>query len=233
MALVTAETLAGIELFRVLPLADRKALAERCHAHQYRAKQQIVSRADKSTDVYFIVGGLVRVTTYSASGREVMFRDLNAGTMFGHVSAVDGGPRSASVVAVKDSFVASMPAKVFQEVLRAYPDLAVAVLKELARLVRLLSERVVDMSTLGVKNRIHAELLRLALAGRREDNIAVISPIPTHSEIASRISTHREAVTRELKRLGQRGLVERRRGALVVGDLARLRQLVEDVRGEH
>lgn len=232
MVQVTAETLGGIELLRLLPLARRKVLAERCQAHQYKARQEIVSRADASTDVYCVVSGQVRVTTYSASDKEVMFRDLDAGTMFGHVSAIDGGPRSASVVAVKDSFLVSIPADVFQELLRAYPDLAVAVLKELGRLVRLLSERVVDMSTLGVKNRIHAELLRLALKGRRDDNSAVIAPIPTHSEIASRISTHREAVTRELKRLEQQGLVERRRGALVVNDLERLRRLVEDVRGE-
>ncbi len=232
MAQVTAETLGGIKLFGALPLADRKVLAGRCRAHQYQAKQEILSRARQSTDVYFVVSGLVRVTTYSVSGKEVMFRDLDAGAMFGHVSAIDGGPRSADVVAVRDSFLVSLSATVFQEILRSHPDLAVAAFKELARLVRLLSERVVDMSTLGVKNRIHAELLRLALEGEKEGNTAVISPIPTHAEIASRVSTHREAVTRELNRLARVGLVERRSTELVVTDLARLQRMVEDVRGE-
>ncbi len=229
MAELTAETLAGIQLFRHLPAEDRKALADRCHAHRYAAKQEIVSHAEESSDVYFIVSGQVRATIYSVGGREVAFRDLGAGDMFGDLSAIDGKPRSASVVAVADSFVISMTAKAFREVLEAYPSVAMAALLELVDLVRGLCERVIEMSTLGVKNRIHAELLRLAQRKMKDGKTAVLSPAPTHADIASRVSTHREAVTRELNHLAQIGLLERRTGALVVTDVPGLAHMVEEV----
>lgn len=229
----TAETLSGIEFFRGLGRDDRQALASRCHAHRYVAKQQIVSHADESTDVYFIVSGQVRVTIYSVSGKEVTFRDLGAGEMFGDLAAIDGKPRSATVVTLTDSFVISMAADVFQDILRDYPSVGIAALQELTGLVRALCERVVELSTLGVKNRIHAELLRLAQKNMKDNNTAVISPAPTHADIASHISTHREAVTRELSHLAHTGVLERRSGMLVINDVAQLTRMVEEVLGEH
>ncbi len=122
-----------------------------------------------------------------------------------------------------------MPAGVFWQVLRDHPEVSARILKQLATLTRNLSERVFEFSALGVKNRIHAELLRLARDHGGDGNSAIISPAPTHAEIASRVSTHREAVTRELNALARDGLFERRGGALVVSDIARLARLVEKV----
>lgn len=233
MAELTAETLAGVRLFRHLPAEERKALAGRCQAHRYAAKQQIVCHAEESTDVYFIVSGQVRATIYSVGGREVAFRDLGSGEMFGDLSAIDGKPRSANIVALADSFIVSMTAEAFREVLQTHPALAMAALQELVDLVRGLCERVIEMSTLGVKNRIHAELLRLAQREMKDGKTAVISPAPTHADIASRVSTHREAVTRELNHLAHIGLLERRTGALCVTDVPTLARMVEEVRHQH
>jgi predicted transcriptional regulator len=59
-----------------------------------------------------------------------------------------------------------------------------------------------------------------------------IVPAPTHAEIANRVGTHREAVTRELNRLLQIGIIERRRDSLLVKDVDRLAQMVHDATGE-
>ncbi|MDX1485398.1 MAG: helix-turn-helix domain-containing protein, partial [Alphaproteobacteria bacterium] len=91
---------------------------------------------------------------------------------------------------------------------------------------------VFEFSTLAVKNRIHAELLRLARRSGIEGNRASLSPAPTHSEIASRVSTHREAVTRELNAMAKDGLIARSGGGLVVTDVERLAEMVEEVTGE-
>jgi CRP-like cAMP-binding protein len=104
-------------------------------------------------------------------------------------------------------------------------------LLQLASLVRGLTERVIDLSTLGVQNRIHAELLRLAREAGVTGNTARIDPAPKHSDVASRVSTYREQVTRELSALVKAGILERGEHALVIRDLARLERLVEDVRG--
>src|SRR3546814_6727654 len=94
-----------------------------------------------------------------------------------------------------------------------------ALLTSLIGTVRTLSERIFEFSTLAVKNRIHSELLRLAREGEHVGKTAHISPAPTHADIASRISTHREAVTRELNELTKSGLVKRDGRTLIIGDI--------------
>ena len=221
--------LSDIELFSGLPGSDLKALAKQCRWRRYAPDQKIIGDQDKTTDVYFIGSGRVRVTVYSALGKEVSFRDLGAGTSFGELSAVDGKPRSANVIALSESVLASMPSGAFRKILRDHPEVSMNIMKHLAGLVRKLSDRVVEFSVLAVRNRIHAELLRLAREQGSDDNFAMLSPTPTHADIASRVATHREAVTRELNALAGDGLIERQGRTLVICDVSRLAQLVEEV----
>jgi CRP-like cAMP-binding protein len=95
--------------------------------------------------------------------------------------------------------------------------------------IRVLTTRVFEFSTLAVNNRIQAELLRLARqAGGVDGNIATIEPAPKHAEIASRISTHREAVAREISRLEALGLLQRKSRRIIITDLRRLARMVEE-----
>lgn len=226
------ETLAIIKFFEGLSSSELNALARKCRWCRYSAGQQIIGHQDESKDVYFIVAGRVRVIVNSASGKEVMFRDLDAGTTFGELSAIDGEVRSASVVALAPTVLATMSADYFHRVLQSHPDVARRLMTYLVGLVRRLSDRVVEFSILAVKNRIHAELLRLARDQGYDGNTAVIVPAPTHAEIASRVSTHREAVTRELNALARDGLIRRERRGLVIDDVAHLARLVEKVLDE-
>jgi CRP/FNR family cyclic AMP-dependent transcriptional regulator len=98
--------------------------------------------------------------------------------------------------------------------------------------IRMLDRRVYEFSTLAVNNRIRAELLRIANLSPRKGKCAQIVPAPTHVEIASRVSTHREAVTRELTRLTRLGILERQGHVLVVKDVDRLALIVHDAVGE-
>ena len=106
------------------------------------------------------------------------------------------------------------------------------ILRRLTRLVRALSERVVELSTLTVRRRIQVELLRLARETAPGQKCAVIFPAPTHAELASRVSTHREAVTRGLGELARAGIVEKRSGTLVIRDVEALAAMVDEVLSE-
>ncbi len=227
----SSRILEQIEILRDLPQAEHDRLAKRFRWTRYGAGEQIISHLDRSTDVFLVLQGEVRVVVYSLAGREVSFREIKAGHYFGELAAIDGLPRSASILALSDSVIASMSADIFWEVLHDYPETAARLLKDLTGSVRALTERVFEFSALAVNNRIHAELLRLARDHMTAENNAVIQPAPTHAEIASRISTHREAVTRELGRLSRAGIVVRRSGALVVEDVERLNRLIQDVIG--
>jgi CRP/FNR family transcriptional regulator, cyclic AMP receptor protein len=220
-----------LELFQgLLSPRELDALAELCTWRDFGRDQQVVSQDTPGNDVHFVASGRVRVTIFAPTGQEVAFRDLGAGKSFGELSAIDGQARSASVIALEPSWVASLTRDRFWGVLREHPSVTQQLLRQLASLVRNLTERVVDYSTLGVRNRIQAELVRMAREAGVARNQAVLAPAPRHADIASRVSTNREAVARELAELARKGLVEKRRGALAVLDVARLAAMVDEVR---
>ncbi|MBT2336969.1 Crp/Fnr family transcriptional regulator [Variovorax paradoxus] len=215
-------------------LSDRRLalLAQQCRWHSVEAGKPLLMRAEQQGDVFLLVSGRVRVTTYSANGRQVTFRDSEAGEHFGDIAAIDGGPRSADVVTLEPSVLASLDRPAFLGLLREEPLVAERVMRRLASLVRQLSERVIDLSTLGVQNRLHAELLRLARAAGVAHNQARLEPAPKHAALASQISTNREQVTRELNVLARSGVLHKDGKALLVADVARLESMVSQVRGD-
>jgi len=225
-------SLSGCRLFAGVPPEQLGSLERRCQFRRVARNVRIVDQSDESTDVFLVMHGRVRVTLFGRTGREVIFRDFGVGDYFGELAAIDGLSRTASVVTLVDSVVASMTAEAFWNSVREHPSVAEAVLKRLVSYVRAMNERVLEFSTLGVRNRIHAELLRLARDGERRDTGVIIRLPPTHAELASRVSTHREAVTRELSELTRLGLVERRDDGLAITNLSELERLVRDVAGE-
>jgi len=224
--------LQAVRLLEDLPLARLEALAQACLWRSLPAGRALVQRAQPETDVHFVIAGELRVTIFALSGRQLTFREVLAGGHFGEIAAIDGAPRSADVLTVRPSVVATLPAVQFLGLLREEPVVADRVMRGLCHLVREISERVIDLSTLGVQNRVHAELLRLAREAGCEDNRARLDPAPTHAEMASRISTNREQVTRELNALQARGLLAKEGRALLLQDVAQLERMVAEVRGE-
>lgn len=223
--------LSKVDMLRGLPPAELRALASTCRWRAYASGQEIIEQEGGSQDVYFVAQGRVRVTIYAANGREVTFRDLAAGASFGELAAVDGRSRSTSVVALDEgTWLASLSRDQFRDLLRQQPAVVDNVLRGLVALVRNLTERVVEYSTLGVRNRIQAELVRMAREKGGTSNRVSISPSPKHADIASRVSTNREEVSREFGHLSREGIIERRRGELVIRDLRRLVDMVDKVR---
>ena len=229
---VTAQTLSGLVLFRDLSVEVRTQIAQNVQAHRFESGEHIITHNDKSTDVFFIVSGEVRATIYSYTGRKVSFRDIPAGETFGEWSAIDARPRSSTVVALTDVFVVSMNRDSFKSVLMSNNSLSWLLLEQMAARMRQLSDRVVELSTLGVKNRLHAELLRLARNGLRQGGTAVIAGFPTNEEMANRISTRREAVNRELRRLESIGFVARNGDERIITDVGQLETMVKEATGD-
>lgn len=232
-----AQSLAQTGLFAALPTAQRQAIERRCRWRSYAEGEQIIDRETDSQDVFFVVQGLARVVNYSPAGREVSFDEIGAGGCFGELAAIDGQPRSASVVAVRPTLAASLPASAFREILDSHPPVGTALLKRLAEVVRDSTDRIMDLSTLGAHNRVYAELLREARTNdpksfEKGANQARIRPIPVHSDIAARVSTTRETVARVLSDLSRKGIVERESDALVLRDVARLTKMVKEFRGD-
>jgi len=215
-----------------LPQPTLERVARICRWQDFEKGEQVLRYQDPSTEVCFLAAGKVRVAVYSMEGKAVLFTDLKPGAMFGEIAAIDRSHRSAGVEAIESCTVASLSAGQFEELLLREPKVAVATLKHVTAEVRRLSERVVEFSTLVVQNRIQAELLRLAAEAGQHQDQALLTPTPSLSEIADRISTHREAVSRELSRLASIGLLRREGNSLRITDTDRLAELVREAKGE-
>ena len=225
-------TLGSLAILRGLKETTITKLASACSWRNVSKRQQIFSANDESRDLYFLLSGKVRVILYSPQGRRVSFGILEAGEMFGEIAAIDGLPRSAAVEAVQDCRLAVLSSASVERFVAEEPAFALILLRKLAANVRHLSERIFEFSALMVRQRTQAELLRLAKLRGDGSKQVLLSPAPTTVEIAARIGTRHEQVSREIVRLIKDGLLQRVDGDLLILDLDRLSDLVREARGE-
>ena len=168
---------------------------------------------------------LLGVAQYAASGREVGYRELGTGRSFRrtlrHRWRAKIRQRGCPEGQYRDGHAIQGAGVTDPWQLNPF---RIGLLRYLTGMVRNLSGRVYEFSTLGVNNRIHAELLQAgAKSGEDLDGVARIHQPPTHAQLAGRVSCNREAVSRELGRLDKQGLLVRSRGRWEVPDMERSR----------
>jgi CRP-like cAMP-binding protein len=218
-------SLGVVPLFRGLDAEALRRLEAACFWRQVAAKEWVVDHQGDGTDVFFVLRGHVRVVM-TVAGKETILRDIRDGEYFGELAALDLRPRSAGIVAITDSTLARMGAEVFRRAIHEHPSVCDQVLAVLVGQIRMLANRANEAAGLRMKHRLWAELLRLARPGPLPSGLPIVSPPPTHAELAGRVNSHREAVTRELNASERAGLIARRRGAIVLLDADRLRRMV-------
>ena len=172
----------------------------------------IVSEGDDSGSLYVLLSGRVKVYLSDANGREVELNRLGAGEYFGEVT-LDGGPRSASVMALEETRCAVVRRAELLGLVERQPELALHMLRRLARRVRALSENVRSLALMDVYGRVARLLLELA---EEKDGRLVIDEPLTHKEIASRVGASREMVSRIFSDLAEGGYVSKEAGRLVI-----------------
>lgn len=224
---------AHLETFRrILP----KPLAEHIEPHMriasFKSGQILIGHQDFTTDVFVVLEGTLRVELHSMNGREIILADIGAGDLVGEFAALDGQPRSASVEATSKCTLARIPGALFKSAVLGNHESAEWITTRLVGQIRQLTERVFELNALAVRNRLHCELLRLSLDAGIEDNSAVISGAPTHVQLANKIGTHREAVTRELQYLQKQGITRQEGRTLTIADAAKLAEIVRAAAGD-
>lgn len=222
-----ASRLRRISVLEALSEAELGALEQRCRWLRARAGQPIVDRQSDNRDVFFVVEGRVRVVDFSRSGREVVYAMVEAGGYFGELAAIDGGMRSAAVIAEEDCLLAALAPAGFESLLRRQPDVALALIRDLVTIIRTSDERITDLATLGAVQRVCRELVRLAEGGGGYACAGTIARLPPQRAIASQAGTTRETVARAIAQLVADGIVERKGRALHIRDPSRLQALIE------
>ena len=206
-----------VPLFESLDDAEIDALSDLTFTRTF-AKEAVIILAEEEGDTLFIIkSGQVKVSIVSEEGREVILSLLGSGAVFGELSLLDGKPRSANVVATEDTELVMLRRSDFVQLIYKTPQIATALLAELASRLRKTDRQIEGLALLDVTSRISETLLQLASEqGSETEEGVVISNRPTHQELANMSGTTRETVSRVLKRLESQGYIISKGRKLVI-----------------
>ncbi len=204
-------SLRPMSLLTGLPEACLERLEAAVSWRLFPRQTTILAQDDVTRDLLFVAYGMVRVVQFTVSGREIAFADIGPGGNVGEMAAIDGGRRSAYVLALTDVVTGILSQEDFLGALSEYPALALNVMRHLTTLIRGINARVRDLSGLKAPERVAVELLRLAqqLSPNGPATAITIRPSPTATEIANKAATTRETVARTVSALIRRGLLRR------------------------
>ncbi len=196
----------------ILPKALLEAIATVATVRPYPRNAIIVTEGDESDSLYVMLSGKARVYVSDEKGREASLNQMGPGEYFGEVT-LDGGPRSASVMALEECRCAVIRRAELTAFIERNPGFALHLVRKLAHRVRELTENVRSLALMDVYGRV-ARLL-LELAEETDGKLVVPGPL-THREIASRVGASREMISRIFSDLADGGYVRKEDGQLVI-----------------
>ena len=202
--------LRNVSLFESLDQQELEALSDVTFTRTF-SKDNVIILAEEEGDTLFILkNGQVKVSIVSEEGREVILSLLGPGSVFGELSLLDGKPRSANVVATEETELLMLRRADFLQLIYKTPQIATALLAELATRMRKTDRQIEGLALLDVTSRISDTLLQLATEQGAETTDGVtIESRPTQQELANMSGTTRETVSRVLKRLEGQGYINR------------------------
>ncbi len=220
------QTLTQIPLFKDMEPSVAESYARSCFWKDYNEFELVIDVEDETTDVRFLLSGSVRILHRIAVGKEVILGEMGAGDFFGEIAAIDSEFRSANATTLTRTRICIMPQKIFMEILEKDHGVNCKVLKVLTQRIRFLNLRLAEHSFLQAKHRLYSELLRLSKQRPGHEGQRSISPPPIQRELADRIGSRREVVSRELNTLERDSIVKKTRGAIIILKVSELQKRV-------
>ncbi len=203
MATQKKDKLARIPLFSGLSDPELEALAERAVEKRYRPGELFFAEGEPCEGIYLILEGRVRIFKTSSSGREITLAIEQAPSSVAEVPLFDGGNYPASVAAVTQVTAALIHTREFRHVCRQHPEVPLKMLAVTGRRLRQLVS-VIELVTFGsVRQRLAGVLLEMG----KEAGLRSFTLTATHQELASRLGTVREVISRNLSRFQADGLI--------------------------
>ena len=207
-----------------------KEMATRCKSALYKKGDVVFHKTDLSTDLYIVNAGKFKAVLSDDEGDEMVLAQFEKGAFFGELSLLDGQGRSATIVAERDSELAVLKKDVFLELLYKNPKIAVELMTTLARRLRKADEMIESLAFLEVGERLIRTLLDAARTEGADSKGFLKAGKLTHKELAARIGSSREAVSKCMKVLSMKGIIREADGILVVHNA--LERLAEEERAK-
>jgi CRP-like cAMP-binding protein len=197
------ESLARIALLAALSETELQALANRAVERRFAPEEVLFWEGEACAGIFLLIEGSVKIFKTSPGGREMMLALETAPSTVAELPLFDGGPYPASVRAVEPVAALFINKSDFQQVCRQFPDVALKLLAVVGHRLRHLVAVVESMTFGSVTQRLARLLVDTARqAGGDQFDLPL-----THQELASRLGTVREVVSRNLARFRAEGLV--------------------------
>ena len=194
-----------VPLFSMLTTSQAESVAEAVTKRRYRRGEIIVERGQKSNALFILLTGRARVVASDARGREVILAVLEPGDYLGEMSLIDNEPHSASVRAEVQTDVLVLGRTEFARCLPENSSLAYAILRGLVARLRAADRQIESLALLDVYGRVARALLDMA---DESDGQRIIRGKVSRQDLAKHVGASREMVSRVMKDLEERGLVE-------------------------
>ena len=195
-------------LFGSLTDEELRALASLCTEHKLSREEVLFIAGEEARGLYVVVSGAVRAFRAGPDGREQVIHTERAGAILADVPVFDDGTYPATAVADEDSVLLFIAKEDVREVCLKHPAISLAALKLLAGRLRRHAELVEALSLQEVGQRLARLLLtEAARRGERLESGITFDLVMTNGQIAARVGSVREVVSRALARLQQDGLI--------------------------
>lgn len=218
---MTVAFLARVNLLRGVELAGLEEWAGACRQKSYGRQETIFLEGAPADAFYIIKSGLVKIYRLTQDGREKILGVFGEGDFFGEMGLLDDSPRSAGAVSLRRAELLVMDKPDFRRLLDKYPQVALNLSRVLSERLRRANEQIQDLAFRDTRARIIRTLVTIAaersLLEPGRDRIVL--PL-SHQELAGLAGTSRETVTRVVAELEKRGVVQSRRGSLLVNRAA-------------
>ena len=192
------------QLIAALESPSLRELAARGRVQSFRKDVVIIQEGDYGDTLYILLSGRVKVFATGDNDREVVIDSHGAGEYVGEMS-LDGGPRSASVITVEPTVCSVVTRVTLRDHIAKHPDFAFDLMAKVIRRARRATMNVKNLALLDVYGRVARLLTDLAV---EREGQRVVPERLTHQDIADRVGSSREMISRLFKDLTTGGYLE-------------------------
>ncbi len=210
------EYIKKIPLFKAMKDTQLREIAARCKTARYRKGDVIFHKTDPSTDLYIVNAGRLKAVLADEEGDEIVLAQFEKGAFFGELSLLDGKGRSATIVADSDAELAVLTKNVLLDLLYKEPTIAVELMATLVERLRKADEMIESLAFFEVGERLIRALLDAAKETGGGSGGFLRAGRLTHKELAGRIGSSREAVSKCMKVLSTKGIIREAEGQIII-----------------
>ncbi|NLN29361.1 MAG: Crp/Fnr family transcriptional regulator [Firmicutes bacterium] len=215
-----------VPVFRSLPEEGVERLVQAMHHRHLQPGETLTHAGEPLTSLVVVAKGLLRLSRTNKAGREQVLRELGPGEFYGEMALFTEVTSEGDLIAALETHACILERSAVQEVLRTQPHLAVSLVEAIASRLSEAERTIGELALLDVGERLVMELVRLADEAEAAGSATFELPVPW-AQMATKLGTTPESLSRRLRRLSSQGLVEVEGRRVHIPDVQALRETVE------